>query len=270
MPGLLSASGIAGAVSEVLGFGGDYVTLDGELFTELALPPKMTWGGQQRLVRHIAPGGVVVMSSLGPDWRPIRWGGVLEGPDASSRAKQLYAMMLAAQAVPLVWLDQLWMVVIQEFSADDTTIGWVPYRITCAVSADPSQIVGPDDPTLSDQVQADINDALGFDVVDSAGSAIPAMTAVQQQVVVSNALTFGAGAFTTLAAAVGVAQTAVGSAIAQAEAGLNTLAGSAVSGPVAGLVWMTSAAAQSGNLANAVAANGLMGRIATNLTNAST
>lgn len=179
-------------------------------------------------------------------------------------------MMLAARAVPLVWLDQLWMVVIQEFSADDTTIGWVPYRIACAVSADPSQIVGLDDPTLWDQVQADIDDALGFDVVDSTGSAMPAMTTVQQQVIVPDALTFGSGAFATLTAAVGVTEAAVGSAVAQAEFSLNALGGSAVSGPAAGLVWMSSAATQSGNLANAVAANGLVGRIATNLANTST
>jgi hypothetical protein len=263
-------AGLAGAVSEILGLGGGDVTLGGETFNDLAVPPKMTWGGWQRLVRHVAPGGAVVISSLGPDWRPIRWSGILEGPNATSRAKQLYAMMLAAQAVPLAWLDQLWVVLIQEFSADDATIGWVPYQITCAVSADPSQIIGPDDPTLLDQVQADVSSALGFDVVDSTGSAMPAMVTVQQQIVGPNALIFGSGAFTTLEVAVGAAQAAVGSAITQAESGLNALGSSVVSGPAAGLTWMNNAATQCGNLANAVAANGLMGRIATNLSNAST
>ena len=163
MSGFVSAAvGIAGAVSEILGLGGGEVTLGGATFADLALPSRMTWGGQQRLVRHVAPGGVVVMSSLGPDWKPISWSGVIEGPGASSQAKLLYAMMLAAQAVPLAWLDQLWVVVIQEFYADDTTIGWVPYRIACAVSADPSQIAGPDEPTLSDHVSGDMSDAASY------------------------------------------------------------------------------------------------------------
>jgi hypothetical protein len=271
MSGLVSAAvGIAGAVSEILGLGGGEVTLGSVTFSDLALPPNMTWGGQQRLVRHVAPGGVVVISSLGPDWKPICWGGVIEGPDASARAKQLYAMMLAAQAIPLAWLDQLWVVVIQEFFADDATTGWVPYRIRCAVSADPSQIAGPGDPTLLDQVQGDISAALAFDVVDNAGAAMPAMTAVQQQAAMPNALTFGSAAFTRLTANVGTAQAAIGNAISETESGLNELGGSEVSGPAEGLTWMNAAATQTGDLANAVAANGLMGRIATNLANAST
>jgi hypothetical protein len=271
MSGLVSAAaGIAGAVSEILGLGGGDVTLGGATFTDLALPWKMTWGGHQRLVRHVAPGGVVVMSSLGPDWKPICWSGVIEGPGASARAKLLYAMMLSAQAIPLAWLDQLWIVVIQEFCADDTTIGWVPYRITCAVSADPSQIARPGEPPLSNQVQADINNALALDVVDNAGAATPAMIAVQQQAAMPNALTFGSAAFTTLTENVDLAQVAIGNAISQTESGLNALGGSEVSGSAEGLTWVNAAATQTGNLANAVAANGLLGRIATNLANAST
>jgi len=269
MSGFVSAAvGIAGAVSEVLGLGGGEVTLGGATFADLALPSRMTWGGHQRLVRHVAPGGLVVMSSLGPDWKPICWSGVIEGPGASARAKLLYAMMLAAQALPLAWLDQLWVVMIQEFYADDTTIGWVPYRIACTVSADPSQLAGPGEPTLLDQVQGDISAALGFDVTDNA--ATPAMTAVQQQAAMPNALTFGSAALTTLTANVGAAQAALGSATSEAESGLNGLGGSAVRGPAAGLTWMNTAVTQTGDLANAVAANGLVGRIATNLANAST
>lgn len=271
MSGLLStAVGIAGAVSEILGLGGEDVTLGDMTFGALALPPKMTWGGQQRLVRHVAPGGVVVISSLGPNWQPLRWSGILEGPDASRRAKQLYAMMLAAQAIPLAWLDQLWIVVIEEFSADDTTIGWTPYRITCAVSADPSQIAGSDDPTLSDQVQGDISDALGFDLASVGSTAMSVLTTVQQQATAPNALTFGSAGFVGLLQAVGAAQNVLSGAISLAESGLSGLGGIGVSGTPSGLNWVNSAATQAGNLANAVAANGLIGRIATNLANAST
>jgi hypothetical protein len=99
---------------------------------------------------------------------------------------------------------------------------------------------------------------------------LPALTAVQQQAAMPSALTFGTAAFTTLAANVGVAQVAIGNAISEAESGLNALGGSQVSGPAEGLTWMSAAATQTGDLANAVAANGLMGRIATNLANAST
>ncbi len=166
MSGVLAASGasaaVAGAVAEILGLGGSIVTLGEAIFADLALPPKMTWGGQQRLIRHVAPGGVVVISSLGPDWQPIRWTGVLEGSLASAQARQLYAMMLAAQAIPLSWMAQQWIVVIQDFYADDTTAGWVPYRITCAVSADPSQLTGPSQPTLSDQVSGDASNAASY------------------------------------------------------------------------------------------------------------
>jgi hypothetical protein len=101
-------------------------------------------------------------------------------------------------------------------------------------------------------------------------AAVAAITAVQTQAAAANALTFGSGAFVALVADVAAAQAAIGAVISAAESGINNLGGTTVAGSTAGLAWMLDALADTGNLANAVAANGPLGRIATNLANAST
>jgi hypothetical protein len=101
-------------------------------------------------------------------------------------------------------------------------------------------------------------------------AAVAAITAVQAELGTTNALTFGSQQFVTLVADVGAAQAAIGAVITAAEASINTLGGAAVTGPTGGLAWINGAAADVANLANAVAANGLIARITTNLANAST
>ncbi len=101
-------------------------------------------------------------------------------------------------------------------------------------------------------------------------AALAAIAAVQTQMGVADALTFGSAAFTMLVADVGTAQTAIAAVISAAESGINNLGGTTVAGSTPGLAWYLDALADTGNLANAVAASGPINRIATNLTNAST
>ncbi len=265
-----SIGGIGGAVSEILGTDQTNVTLGDISLSGIALPAAMKWGGRQRLNRQQAPGGSVLVTDLGTEWQPIGWNGTFEGPDAPRQAQQVYAAMKASKPLVLAWLDQQWLVVIREFSADDTTTGWVPYRIACEVLADASTFAGPAaPPSLGEQIIGDINSALGFDVVDAANQAMTLLGKVQQAATLAGALTKGGGAFTSLASAAGIAAGAVGGAVTLAETGINGLSG-AVSGAGKAVSWVHGAAAQTGNLAQSVAASGFVGRINSNLSSAST
>lgn len=265
-----TAAGVAGAVSEILGADQPSMTLGPVTFTGLELPAHMEWGGRLLGGSQRAPDGRIVANTLGVHCLDPHWHGIFEGPTASARAKTLYALMRAAQPLPLSWLDQTWVVLIREFAAADITGGFVRYRIRCEVIADPSQIDGPPaPPSLADQITSDISSALGFNVVDAAGDAMTALGTVQQAAGLAGALTNGSAAFTSLASAAGLAAGAVEGATMLAEAGLTALPG-VVSGASAAVSWVGGAATQIGNLANAVAAQGFIGRTVANLTHAST
>lgn len=262
--------GIGGALSEILGTDQTNVTLGEITFSGIALPGAMRWGGRQRLSRQQAPGGAVLVTDLGTTWEPIAWQGTFEGPGAAKQAQQVYAAMKTGKPLVLAWLDQQWLVVIRQFAADDTTTGWVPYRITCEVLADASAFAGPaGPPSLGERIIGDINNALGFNVVDAANQAASLLGKVQQAANLAGAITKGGSAFTGVASAAGLAAGAVGGAVTLAETGINGLSG-VVSGAAKAVSWVDGAATQAGNLANAVAANGFIGRVTANLSHAST
>jgi hypothetical protein len=261
------AAGVAGTVGDLLGLNTTNVTLGGFTFSGdlIEIPDKMRWGVKQHTARHCLPGGTVIIDAMGADWPPIAWRGIFDGPGATARAKSLATLCRAGAPLTLTWLDRIFLVVISSFTADDTTTGWVPYQITCEVAADADQFAGPPaPPSLGQQILSDINDALGFNVVDAAGQAAAVLAKVSAAASLAGAFTGGSSAFTTLAGAAATAGGVIGGAISLAEIALNGL-GTVVSGASAATSWLTTAAAQAGNLAQATAASASIGRIQANL-----
>jgi len=259
-----TVAGIGGTVSDLLG-GGTTVTLGGFVFKDIQVPATMRWGVRQRIVRQRLPGGVIVANMNGPDWPPIAWRGILEGPQAVRQAQQLYTMTKAGQPLQLSWMSQVFIVAIESFVADDTTTGWVPYKISCQVLADASQINGPPaPPSLAQQILGNVNAAVGFDVVDAAGQAASVLSQVQVAAGVVGALVPGTQAFTTLSSAAGIASGVVAGAIPLAETAVNGL-DTVVSGATAAMTWLGRAVSGTGNLAQATAANGYLGAAQSNM-----
>ena len=71
---------------------------------------------------------------MGDDPVTPDWSGTFTGPFAAVRARQVNAMRLAAQPVPLSFGPFSAQVVIKRFSADYQRNGfWIPYRLSCEV-----------------------------------------------------------------------------------------------------------------------------------------
>lgn len=134
-------AGIAGAVNSVIGLVRTNVYLGDVTFFGIQVPEQITWGGAQRTVRHVMPGGAVVMSQLGIDYPQISWSGVFEGAAASTFARRLYLMMAGADLQQLSWLDKSYTVAVSRFEASDERENWVRYQITLDILYD--NLFGP-------------------------------------------------------------------------------------------------------------------------------
>jgi len=66
---LASIAGKAGLIGELLGVDKDDVTLGSFVFdaNSVEVPGEMPWGVKQQTARHLLPGGVVVIQSMGAD-----------------------------------------------------------------------------------------------------------------------------------------------------------------------------------------------------------
>jgi len=135
------AAGVAGAVNGILGLVQTNVYLGDITFYGIQVPEQITWGGTQRLVRHVAPGGAVTISQMGIDYPQLQWSGVFEGASAATFSRRLYLMMVGGELQQLSWLDKGYTVVVREFAADDQKDNWVPYRITVDILYD--NLFGP-------------------------------------------------------------------------------------------------------------------------------
>ena len=79
----------AGFVLAGVFFGSGSVTLDSFTAVGLKDPEKMPFGGRQQIVTHNLLGGGRVFDLLGPDEADITFSGLLNGPQAPFRARQL-------------------------------------------------------------------------------------------------------------------------------------------------------------------------------------
>jgi hypothetical protein len=131
---MANIAGALGAVAGLLFGGGGSVTLGSVTFQSFEVPERLTWGSEQRVIKHLMPGGNRVYDILGADDAPIEWSGIFNGANAQSRARQVDAICKAGKTVTLSWLGESRTVIVESFSCDTTFGGWLlPYRIKCCV-----------------------------------------------------------------------------------------------------------------------------------------
>ncbi len=203
------------------------LTLGPVAFAGFELPSSITLGGSQRLAIHRLPGGVRVIDALGPDPADIAFSGIFSGPDAADRARLLDTIRIAGMALPLAWDAFLYLVILERFEADYRSPWWIPYRISCTVVQDEAAIIATVALDLASSVEADLASAGSF--------ATPAATAVAA----SSATVVGTAAY-------GAAQTAVATTFSGLTSQITT----------------TGETLQTGNVAAAVAATGLLAQLA--------
>lgn len=112
-------------------------------FLGFEVPERITLGGRQRLAVHRLPGGARVVDAMGPDDRDLAWSGVVSGPRAGERVRQLDRLRRAGEALPLSWDGWRFTVVIAEFEAESAHPAWVPYRMSCTVLTE-GDLVAPE------------------------------------------------------------------------------------------------------------------------------
>ena len=220
----------------------DFLLLGPVTFDSFELPPRIGFGGAQRLAIHRLPGGARVIDAMGRDDAEIAWSGTFAGPDAADRARLLDLMRAQGAVLALAWDAFAYLVLIARFAAEYERPNWVPYRIACTV--------------LQDQTQPAVAAAapLAALLAGDLGAAAPAVaTAAVAAVAAAGATTPGTEAYTAAVAAVGAAQ--AGSVAARAAAGAALLA---AADPAV-------AAEAAGTLAQSADAQGFLGRAAANL-----
>jgi hypothetical protein len=224
------------------------LSLGGIVFTDFELPGVVTFGGAQSLAVYRLPGGARVVDAMGPDDADIAWQGVLSGSDAADRARALDAMRVAGQTVPLAWDEFFYIVVISDLRLEFCNSWWIPYHISCLVTADPTaQSIVPA-VSLVSAVAADLASAAGFTDVAGATMAVAAAGV--------------AGAGTAANEAASLALVAAGQSVAARVQNSNSALWSAAQQVSATGITATVSAA--GSLAAATAARGYVARATVN------
>ncbi len=223
----------------------DFLLLGPVTFRSFELPPRIGFGGAQRLTVHRLPGGARVIDAMGPDDAAIAWSGAFSGSDAADRARALDVLRADGQPLSLAWDAFAYLVVIAQFEASYERPNWVPYRIACTVLADQTQVAAALATPLATTVAADLTAAVAVNTAAAAAALVAA-----------GATTLGTAAYGAAVAAVGAAQIAASSG--RTSAGATLLA---AEDPV-------SAAAAAGQLAQLADANGFLSRASANLANA--
>lgn len=130
------------------------------LFSDLEIPEHITFGGEQRLVVHELVGGTRIIDAMGRSDMPLEWSGWFMGSEALSRAQYLETQRITGTAVPLVWSELFYDVVIQRFEADFQREWMIPYRIVCTVVSNHSQpVTSLAGPSIDDLISSDLSSA---------------------------------------------------------------------------------------------------------------
>jgi hypothetical protein len=109
------------------------LTLGPVTFKSFEIPSKINFGGRQRLSIHTLSGGNRVIDALGPEDSDIQFSGILSGSDAVQRALLLDAFRSAGLVITLTWDILYYSVVIREFSAMFENEFWIRYSVCCTV-----------------------------------------------------------------------------------------------------------------------------------------
>lgn len=132
------------------------VTLGPLVFQDYEVPERIPFGGQQRLVTHKLPGGDRITDAMGRDDAPIAWSGYFSGPGAMDRARQLDALRVAGDVLPLTWGGLYYSVQIESATLDYKYGSWIPYHISCCILRDEAaaQQQQENNPTPTDDVNS--------------------------------------------------------------------------------------------------------------------
>jgi hypothetical protein len=222
------------------------LTLAGVAFQDFEIPEKIQFGGGQRLAVNELIGGGRVVNPLGADDGEIIFRGIFSGDDASARAQLLDAARAIGAAIPLVWGEFFYSVVLAEFAAAFTKPWWIPFALRCVVVSDPVSALASFVTPAIDLIGADLSAATslsglaGISLDSLGGGSIAGFAAAQSGI---------AGAISTQ-----------GAAVTGAAAGINGAA-DAASGTAA-LGQLSAASAQ---LAGVTGLNGYVNRAAANI-----
>lgn len=273
---------ILGAVQAAGQLFGGYgsVTIGPVRLTGLELPASMPVGGQQSLSVKQLPGGARQIDAMGPNYRELKWSGMIDSQDASQRVKLLNNICISGEQVILAWGVFSYTVIVSEFLADTKVVGLIPYSITCTVIKDNSSPQGQTLTSLASQVVADVSNGnvVGALSAVSAGVVSGPLSTATSAVGAAKATTVGSGAYAEAVSAVNTAAGAINTAIGDVNTTLAPLgvnlgslsqaAGTALNtAGVAGQI--TQAVSACGDLANLSTAAAYIGRTAKNLANAS-
>lgn len=138
------------------------VKLGDFVFQNFEIPEKINFGGKQQVVVHRLPGGRRVVDTMGRDDTDLEWAGVLTGPDALERARQLDVMRVEGKPQTLLWAKFRYKVILSDFEAEFQRWYQIPYKLTCTIIKDDSAGNTVDALDLDADLKGDLEAAKGL------------------------------------------------------------------------------------------------------------
>ena len=249
---------------ETLAFGAaGPVVLGGFEFLTFEVPAEITLPVKQQTALHILIGGDRVLDALGPNYGDIGWSGVFLGPGAEYRAQSLKALVDAAQPVALTW-GTFAFTVFPHAAPMKFGYAQIPYSVHCTILRDESAAQAAAGPDLNGTTLNDIGSAIAMGGTQLSATLATAQTTLENLAPILPGTTGVLSALTAVQTAQGVTNTLTGGSTSLI-AGVASRA-AALPTPIASMADLATAAAQTGTLAQGVAAVGFLGRMAANLT----
>jgi hypothetical protein len=244
----------------------DVVLLLGPVaFQDFEIPSGINFGGAQRLALHRLPGGRRIIDALGPDDALISFSGIFTGSDATLRARSLDELRTSGMVLPLTWDVFFYTVLISAFHADYRNGWWIPYRITCTVLRDEASTLVQSVFSLATACLADIGS--GADYAAEAGLDLGPL---QATIGAPGATVRGTTAYADAQSSLAEAQASIDASMSSADGTLSDVDFGRSRSSQDGVAMLLSATNAAGQLSSLTAARPYVGRVATNLANAST
>jgi hypothetical protein len=258
------------------------LTLGGVVFQGFEIPETINSGGDQMLAIHKMPGGNRTIDAMGPDDSEIRWSGQFRGSSAETRALLLDLMRRQGQQQLLSYSLHRYQVVVSRFEADFQYGGLeIPYTIACAVVLDETQALASLAVGFVEALASDVVSALGLSGAISSSTINTAVTGVataasNYQAGVPNTTNAIAGVtaasegplLNSLQSSIAGAQSATQAGIVSTTAGINTTPVVAGGSPTTMAASLTNTASGFSQLSSLTQLSSVLGRMATNTSNA--
>lgn len=138
-------------------------------FDNFDVPEEVHFGVSQNITIHTLSGGRRVVDVHGPEEEPLRWSGMLFGPDADQRVRQLSDMARDGRKRVLSFPEFDFDVLLVRFSHRMKRTTWFEYDIECVVLGVNAMV--PAKPGLSTLANADLNSATASLPMTASGAA---------------------------------------------------------------------------------------------------